>query len=187
MDGVGTVGSLRIIPERVLLQTFSRRKYEFARRMIDKFFSSLLKFEEEAFRDLTGAAEEHQRRRELLSQAQQAVYGSGQEPQPGPVQSEATAAAAAGEQETPESRRLTLERMERLRWEKLLDSPASMLRGITPRAAAKDPAMRERLTEFLKGQFYYMVRRNREEGLELNADWVLDELGFPELRQPPAS
>ncbi len=187
VDGVGTVGSLRILPELVLLQTFSKRKYEFARRMMDRFFGPVLTFKEEAFRDLTGAAQEQQRRQHLLSQAQQAVYGGGQPRPSAQAQPEGPGAEALREEETPESRKIAMEKMERQRWEKLLDSPAPILRGITPRVAAKDPALRERLTEFLKGQLYYMVRRNRDEGLDLNADWVLEDLGFHELKQPPGS
>src|SRR5262249_11160250 len=84
----------------------------------------------------------------------------------------------------PSARREALWKTHRSYFTQLLNEPVPMLDGLTPRTAAQDLARRPQLTEFLKAHLHHLDTVNRRDGLDLDIDWVLDELGFPGLRSP---
>ena len=64
----------------------------------------------------------------------------------------------------------------------LLDRQLESLDGRTPREAAGIPSLRPRLLAWGKQHVHTVDARAREMGLPLSIDWVLDELGLPELK-----
>ena len=75
-----------------------------------------------------------------------------------------------------------MQQFHRRHYEKFLDDDIPMLDGLTPRQAAVSPEMRPRLVELMKLHLHGIEKRSREEGLGLDLDWVLDELGLDELK-----
>ena len=69
------------------------------------------------------------------------------------------------------------------RFVQLLEQPTADLDEFTPRAAARDGTLRPKLFDWLKGQIQYAEIVRRREGLDFNLDWMLDELGAPELKE----
>jgi hypothetical protein len=67
-------------------------------------------------------------------------------------------------------------------YQQLLGEALPMLDGLTPRQAAQNAALRPRLVEWLKGHLHHIDSVNRRDGLDLNLDWAMDELGVPELK-----
>lgn len=66
----------------------------------------------------------------------------------------------------------------------LLDQSVPMLDGLTPREAAARPEMRTRLVRLMKGHVRHLDRMRREQGLDLDLNPQLAELGLDELVQP---
>lgn len=56
------------------------------------------------------------------------------------------------------------------------------LDNMTPRKAAADPRTRLKLIELMKHHLKGIEERNKDTGLNLNIDWVLDELALTELK-----
>src|SRR5262249_35913483 len=81
-----------------------------------------------------------------------------------------------------EVRRKTFWKAHSAHYQRLLDETVPDLQGLTPRAAAQNPKMRPALVQWLKGHLHHLDTLNRRDGLDLNIDWVLDELGVPELK-----
>ena len=171
VDGVGTVGALRLYPEHLVVETFSKRKHAFARRMVEQHFGALAKFEEESVVNLAQVVEERSRQTQLVAAARSAVF-DGTVPPPEPLAPEAEAA------ESPED----AQRAHEQHYQRFLDEPLTELDGKTPRAAATDAVLRPRLAELLKTHLHNLELHNRREGAGLSLDSVLDELGFPELK-----
>jgi hypothetical protein len=65
------------------------------------------------------------------------------------------------------------------------DEPIPALDGKTPRAAASDPALRPRLVALMKTHIRDTDRRRRDEGLDLDLNPLLTELGLHELVSEP--
>ncbi len=171
VDGVGTVGSLRLYPEHLVVETFSKRKHAFARRMLEQYFGTLAKFEEESVLDLAQVVEQRSRQTQLVAAARSAVFDGTVPPSdslaPAPEPAESLGDA---------------QRVHEQHYQRFLDAALSELDGKTPRAAATDPALRPRLTGLLKTHVHNLELHNRREGTALSLDSVLDELGFPELK-----
>jgi hypothetical protein len=59
-----------------------------------------------------------------------------------------------------------------------------MLDNKTPRQAARDKKLRSKLIDLMKIHLHGIAKRNREDPcLNLNIDWVIDELGLGELKK----
>lgn len=65
------------------------------------------------------------------------------------------------------------------------DSPNGWLDDRTPRAAAADPALRPRLVALMKHHICGLDRQRREEGLDIDLNPLLAELGLHELISTP--
>jgi hypothetical protein len=66
-----------------------------------------------------------------------------------------------------------------------LDEPIPWLDGRTPRAAAADPALRPRLVSLMKTHICGVDQRRKKEGLDLDLNPLLNELGLHELISEP--
>ena len=68
------------------------------------------------------------------------------------------------------------------RYKKFVDEEIPALDNFTPHQAANDPKMRPRLVDLMKQHLKGIEKENRDRKLDLNIDWVLDELGLTELK-----
>ena len=83
---------------------------------------------------------------------------------------------------SPELEKQLIHEAHRKTYTAFLDEKNPALDGSTPRAAARGPVLRPRLIELAKLHLHNLDRENREKGLDLSLDWVLDELGLAELK-----
>ncbi len=171
VDGVGEVGTVRLYPEYLVVETFSKRKHAFARRMLEQAFATLVQFQEESSLDLAQVVEQQSRQTQLVEAARSAVFD-------GTVPSAESPAASAEPVGGPED----AQQVHTQYYRRFLEETLPELDGKTPRAASADPALRPRLAELLKTHVHNLERHNRRGGTALSLDSVLDELGFPELK-----
>lgn len=171
VDGVGTVGTLRIYPEHLVVETFSKRKHAFARRMVEQHFGALAKFEEESVVNLAQVVEQRSRQNQLVAAARSAVFEGTVPPPESPTPAPESAESPEAEQRAHEQH-----------YQQFLDTPLTELDGKPPRAAAGDALLRPRLAELLKTHVHNLALHNRRTATTLSLDGVLDELGFPELK-----
>ena len=68
------------------------------------------------------------------------------------------------------------------RYKKFLDEPVPMIDNMSPREAAGIPSMRIKLIELIKLHLHNIDSMNADKGIDINIDWILDELGLEELR-----
>jgi len=158
-DGVGSLGAIRLSSNELMLETFSRQKFDFAKRLLKKYLG----------RDLALLKEE------IVNLAQQAMERS-REPNREPRKPRESTVP-------PEVEREIVENFHRRHYEKFLDDAIPMLSGLTPRQAAADPKMRPSLIDLMKLHLQGVEKQSRERGFDFNIDWVLLELGLQELMQ----
>jgi len=80
---------------------------------------------------------------------------------------------------------LTLLEAVRQQYATFADEPLPWLKGGTPRAAAADPALRPRLVRLMKTHIRGVDNRRRKEGLDIDLNPLLAELGLHELISEP--
>lgn len=178
VGGVGTLANVRVYPERLLVETFSQSKHEFARQKAAQYLGDLVTFEKESVVDLAQMMEERRSRDRAVSEVESAVYGPDEA-----VASDDDRDPVGAEPAVPEEvRRQELEAAHRKHYEKFLDEPVPALGGKSPRAAAADPAMRPQLVDLMKGHLHGLERRCREDNLRLDINWVLDALDLGSLK-----
>ena len=92
---------------------------------------------------------------------------------------------ADGESEIPpEIRAEVLTKFHEQHYRQFIDSPVPMLDSKTPRQAARDKKLRPKLIDLMKLHLHGIEQRNwMDNCLNLNLDWVLDELGLEELKR----
>lgn len=156
-DGVGGLGAVRLSSDELMLETFSRQKYDFAKKLLAKYFGNDLAFLKE----------------EIVNLAQQAFERS-QDPS---MERQPTKESTV----PPEVEKQLIEQFHRRHYEKFLDDMVPMLNWLTPRQAAADPKMRAKLIDLMKLHMQGLEGQSRERGFDLNIDWVLKELGLNEL------
>lgn len=173
------LGHAQIFEDHVVFETLSRRRHDFLRGLVERQFGSLLSFETESFRNFATILAERERREQTVAAAEQHAYAD-----------ELLESAAVDEAEetspgTPSpdvSRRTTLQAEIANTYRDFPDKPLSALGGVSPRAAAADPERRPQLVEVMKAHVCGLANRSRREGMKLDIDWLLDELGLQELK-----
>ncbi len=161
-EGVGSLGILRLYQDRLEVEAFSKKKYAFAKKMTEKYFGKEVSFQREKIVDVAKQMAEHDPEEREDEEKKETKAGSGKLP--------------------PEIERKLLSQFHEKHYQKFLDSPVPALRGMTPRAASLDPASRPLLIDLMKGHVRNLEAQNKERGLKLSLDSVLDELGLPELK-----
>lgn len=156
-DGVGGLGLVRLSSNELMLETFSRQKFDFAKKLLKKYFGNNLALLKE----------------EIVNLAQRAFERS-QDPTRERKQPPKSTIP-------PEVEKQLIEQFHRRHYEKFLDDTIPMLNGLTPRQAAADLKMRAKLIDLMKLHMQGLESQSRERGFELNIDWVLKELGLHEL------
>jgi hypothetical protein len=162
LDGVATVGNVKLLPDRLVIETSALRKHRFAKRMVESYFGDLVALRDEKTVD-------------VAKQAADRVKAEGLEATDAdPAEDDDRSVPLEVEQEL-------VGRLYRDHYARFLDDPMPMLDGMTPRGAARDPAMRPRLVELMKGHVHQVEEVSRRKGVRLRIDWVLEELGLSEL------
>lgn len=70
-------------------------------------------------------------------------------------------------------------------YKNFVDSPIPALDGLTPRSASQDPLMRPRLVRLMQTHIRNCDEKRREEGVDIDIDPLLRELGLDELISEP--
>ena len=153
---------MKLLPDRLVIETFAHWKYGFAKRTVEEYFGGLVAFRDERIVDLAKQAAERVEREDR--------EGTGPRlPKDDP------------DRVPPEVEQELGSRLLRSHYTAFLDKPVPALDGMTPRDAARDPAMRPRLVELMKGHVHHVEQESREKGVDVRIDWVLEELGLDEL------
>jgi hypothetical protein len=161
---VGIVGNLKITDDSLILETLTRRTYEFAQKMLLKYFRDKIKFRKEMIIDLARQIAENDLDETIQS-----------EQPPPPSQKEIP----------PEIEAELMKNFYRDRYTKFPDEEVPALNGLTPRQAAADPASRPLLLDLMKEHLNGIESMNRKKGFDINIDFALRELGLEELIDPP--
>ena len=153
---VGGLGFVRLTDGEFRFTTMGRQKFEFAKELIGSYFTNMLKLVNEEIIPL----------KELMDE----VDGSESGP-PDP-----------SEEISKEVEEEVLRKFYAQQYKQFLDEPVPMINNLTPREAAKTPAMRPKLIELIKLHLKQIDSQCIEKGIDINIDWVLDELELEELR-----
>ena len=164
VDGVGTLGEVRLFADKLVVETVSKQKFDFAKKIVRRYFGDLLRPEAESIVDLAKQMAERRADCDLL------------EPPP------ETKPAKAPSSVPPEVERQVLEDFYGRTYRKFLDEKIPALGGMTPRTAARNPAMRPPLIAVMKTHLHGLDQLKRDKGIVIDIGWVLDELGLQELK-----
>ncbi len=166
--GVGIIGGITLYPDGILLETFTKQKYEFAKKMVKKYFKGKLTLQEEMVVDMAKQFAERLHSKDADGFENEEFF---QRVSRGP------------EELIPiEIERKIIQDFYKSHYQRFMEDRIPALNNLTPPQAAKDPKMRPRLISLMKEHLKGIEKQNREKGLDLNLDWVLDELNLPELK-----
>ena len=160
-EGVGTLGILRLYPDRLEVEAFSKKKYAFVKKMAEKYFGKGVSFQREKIVDVAKQMAEH-------------------DPEERDDDEENT--KADSRKIPPEIERKLLTQFHENHYRKFLDAPIPALRGMTPREASLGRASRPLLVDLMKGHIRNLEVQNKERDFKIYLDSVLDEIGLPELK-----
>jgi len=156
---VGIVGNLKLTDDSLILETLTRQTYEFARKLLAKYFGDKITFRKERIIDLA---------RQI---AEEELDETGRSEQPPPSPGEIP----------PEVEKELMINFYRDRYTKFPDEEVPALNGLTPRQAADDPESRPLLLDLMKEHLNGIESMSREKGFDINIDFALKELGLEEL------
>ena len=168
-SGVGTIGNvtLDLYQGNFMIEVFSKQKFEFAKKMVGKYFGDKLILKNELVVDLAKQI------------AGKKIDGSEDEP----ADEEFIKEYRKDSKTVPiEIERKLVQGFYEKRYKKFVDEEIPALDNFTPHQAANDPKMRPRLVDLMKQHLKGIEKENRDRKLDLNIDWVLDELGLTELK-----
>jgi hypothetical protein len=165
--GVGSLGRLLLSADSLEVIAFGSQKFGFARKMIEKYLGACITFRMETENNLKDDL-----RKRLAERKERGIEI-------------ATEENAEKENEIPpEIRAEVLGKFHEQHYRQFIDSPVPMLDNKTPRQAARDKKLRPKLIDLMKLHLHGIENRNREDPcLNLNIDWVVDELGLGELKR----
>lgn len=179
-ESVGGLATLRVYSDRVVLEAFSRQKYDFARRLLEQWFGTRLKLEAESIEDMAKIMAEKGFPDDPGSSPSSevspfALFGSGS------TTSEARRTTGSSPV-PPRHAREAIQALYEANYRKFPDEPVPMLGNATPREASRRKALRSKLIELMKIHIHGIEETNNKEGTQISLDWLLEELGVPELR-----
>lgn len=154
-------GHLHVYPDRVEVLATSETLFRPMREMTEQFFGQALVFEKEFVADL----------------AKQKFSGGEEDQSPGVV------LASNFFREKPDTKEV-LKQTINAGLRHALDDQIPALGGTTPREAAKSPETRPILIDWMKGYLSSLESLGKQNGVVLDIDWALDELGLGELKVP---
>ncbi len=162
---VGILGTVKLFSDQFVLETISKQKHKFAKKMVKKYWGKRLVLEKEATVDLAKHA---------IKSAREGwdKRVNGEEVERPPRQSSVPPEVEA------EILRTTMTE----HYQKFIDMTVPLLDGMTPREASKVPKMHPKLVELMKIHLHGLHKMRVEKSLEIDVDWLLDELGLEELK-----
>lgn len=174
-NGVPTLGNLFLTRDELIVEAFSRGKFEFAKGLLDRYFREVVAFERETDEDFSTRLRGGSK---VFDDAQPTADEDGKTEE---FYDDDEEEGLPAENRSVDMPYRLLEAFHAERYRKFIDEPIPMLSGKTPREASLDPAMRPRLVELMKLHINGMARDSREKGFTF--DWVptLSELGLNEL------
>ncbi len=203
VQGIPTLGNLLLTPTELIVETFSRAKFDFAKGLIERYLGGLIAFERETDQDM---ADELRRRldpdRQAARQpseeeAEEWLKEVGDDEEFGDedvrwdndeedgLEADEEETGDAGESQESgvpqEVQAQALSEFYRKRYIDFLDEAVPALSGKTPREASRDPALRPRLIELMKRHINGMARDCREKNCAFDWTPTLSELGLKEL------
>jgi len=165
-SGVGTLGRLRLCADSLEVIAFGSQKFRFARKMIEKYLGACITFQTETENDL-----KEELRRRLKDDKEQ------------PFESDMDRGMEREDEIPPEIQAEILSEFHERHYRQFMESPVPMLENKTPREAAHNKRLRPKLIDLMKLHIQGIEKRNREDPfLNLDIDWVLDELELKELK-----
>ncbi|MFH1768674.1 MAG: hypothetical protein ABH858_05915, partial [Candidatus Omnitrophota bacterium] len=163
--GVGTIGNLTLCPDRIIIEVFSKQKFKFAKKMIEKYFKETVTLQNEMVVDLAkqmaGKIDDDGGLRDEVLSEEPKTQG-----EPIPIEIE----------------RKLAQDFYKNHYGKFIDEQIPAINNLTPRQAAKDPAMRSKLLDLMKQHLKGIEKLNKDKKLDLNINWILDELKLAELK-----
>lgn len=166
-NGVGTMGNIVLLPDKIIIEVFTKQKFAFAKKIMKKYFKENIVFQKEMVVDLAKQfVQRIDNESNMGKQAEPIIEAPVKKPETVPIEIE----------------RKLMKDFHENHYKKFLDEQIPMLNGQTPRQAAKDPAIRPKLIELMKLHLKGIEKQNKEKKLDLNLDWMLDELNLKELK-----
>jgi hypothetical protein len=163
--GVGVIGKIVVRQDGMVLEVLSKQKFVFAKKWIKKYFKKDVILQREIIED--------------TAKKYAAKINSEEDLENDPT----TLAPAPNENAIPiEAERELMQNFYRDFYRKFIEGEVPALYNRSPRQAAGDPAMRPKLIALMKNHLKNMARLNREKGMNISIDWVLDELRLAELK-----
>ncbi|HAJ78658.1 MAG TPA: hypothetical protein DCO75_02710 [Fibrobacteres bacterium] len=166
-SGVGILGRLRLLCDTLEVIAFGAQKFGFAKKMIEKYLGACITFRMETENNLKDDL-----RNRMSERNQQGAETTIEE-------------TAEKENEIPpEIKAEVLNNFYEQHYRQFIDSPLPALENKTPRQATGNKRLRPKLIDIMKLHLHGIEERNREDpSLNLNIDWVIDELGLEELKR----
>ena len=165
-----------VYPTVLMLEVVSKKRKDFARQLIEPLLGAQVTFDDEQIVNLSELSEEKAARERAVERASREVYTS----TTAPVAAPAPRPTARKNEPAPMDPGMVEAHREHYRT--FMDEPVPLLDGRTPRAVSGDASARPLLIELLKVHLHGLDHRNRAQGTQLDLDWMLDELGVPELK-----
>jgi len=191
-DTIATVGEVRLFHDRLAIQVLTKPRYAFARRMVDKLFGPLLRFDSESIVDMAegqGPSAPKVRASPEVTEVMDKAFAAPDRPQiviSASLQRirepDSAVTAAGGHAGPPPGEPAAKERTLRLFYRSMLDQRIPALADRTPRESARESAQRPQLLDWMKRQIHQVEANNRRDGTNVSLDWMLDELGLTELK-----
>lgn len=178
---VGSVGSLWLYEDRIVVESLSRIRFGFAREMIEKWLRNQIEFSQEGVVDLGSqyASRQQSDERELREtsdpSSEKLMFGSWL------IDSDPDQELPKGGKLPPEIEAEVLTKVYRHHYENFIADEIPALDGMTPMEASRDAMMRPRLIELMKSHVHNVEQQAQEKGIDINIDWVLERLGLQEL------
>jgi len=160
--GVGVLANVKLMPGILEIKTMSGAKKDFAKQMAEKFFGNLITFDKELVVDV--AKQFTDDNKQLSSQSNITETKTNISPNL-----------------SPEVEEEVMNQLYKKRYKRFLDEKVPAIDNMTPKEAMNDPDMRPQLIELMKGHVHNIDSLAKEKDINLNIDWVLEELSLDEL------
>jgi hypothetical protein len=159
---IGSLGNLKLYGDRLVFEAFTKRNFEFGKKMIRHYFGKAVTLENEDISEIAARIADEDEAGTLDSD-----HRDSEDP--------------ASESIPPEVKAELIREFTEQHYLSFLDDQVPALNGMTPREASRKPKARHLLVELMKEHIHGIECRNRDEGLDLNIDFVLRELGLDDL------
>lgn len=147
-DGVGTVGNVSLLPDKLIVEVFTKQKYAFAKEMVKKFFGDSLLLQNEIVVD-------------LAKQQAAMIEDNYEDCAEGRILDKER---NSSEDIPSEIERHLLQKMHKRHYTVFLDDKIPALDNMTPRQAASNPLLRPRLMELMKQHLKGIEKQNKDRG-----------------------